>query len=250
MSGTEQARSFGDDAAAYDRARPSYPPALVDALVGDSASGLDVVDVGCGTGKFAELLAARGCRVLGVEHDERMAAVARGKGIEVEVAAFESWDPTGRTFDLVASAQAWHWVDQVAGAAKAAEVLRPGGGLAVVWNLLQHDPAVVAAFRSIYERIAPELAGSVVLGLTPTGDPLEGVEQTGRFEPQVHRTFDWDLAYTGDEWLDFLATHSDHHALAPERLDALLGAVGRAVDDLGGSITTHWTALCITAVRR
>jgi len=43
------AESFGADAEQYDRARPSYPGALVDRIVGGRA-GLDVLDVGCGTG--------------------------------------------------------------------------------------------------------------------------------------------------------------------------------------------------------
>ncbi len=47
------------------------------------------------------------------------------------MAAFEAWDPAGREFDAVISGQSWHWVDPVAGAAKAAQVLRPGGRLAV-----------------------------------------------------------------------------------------------------------------------
>ena len=51
-----------------------------------------MLDVGCGTGKVARELSARGLEVLGVELDERMAAIARGHGIEVELGAFEDWD--------------------------------------------------------------------------------------------------------------------------------------------------------------
>jgi hypothetical protein len=58
--------------------------------------------------------------VLGVEPDARMAAFARGSGVEVEVATFEAWDAAGRAFDAVVAGTAWHWVDPVAGAAKAA----------------------------------------------------------------------------------------------------------------------------------
>src|SRR5215469_2345211 len=120
------AESFGADAGRYDRARPSYPAALVDRIVAASP-GHDVLDVGCGTGIAARLLAAAGCRVLGVDPDDRMAAVARQAGLEVEVARFEDWNGAGREFDAVIAAQAWHWVDPVAGAANAARVLRPGG---------------------------------------------------------------------------------------------------------------------------
>lgn len=45
-----------------------------------------------------------------------MAAFARDRGLPVEVAAFEAWDPAGRAFDAVIAAQSWHWVDPAAGA--------------------------------------------------------------------------------------------------------------------------------------
>ena len=66
-----RAESFGGVAELYDRARPSYPPALIEELLSDGPR--QVLDVGCGTGIAGALLAMRGCEVLGVEVDERMA---------------------------------------------------------------------------------------------------------------------------------------------------------------------------------
>src|SRR4029077_6484020 len=127
------AESFGVDAERYDRTRPPYPAALVDRIIAVSP-GPDVLDVGCGTGIEARQFRAAGCRVLGVDPDARMADLARQSGVEVEVAAFEDWNPAGRAFDAVIAGQAWHWVDPVAGAVKAAQALHPGGRLAVFWN--------------------------------------------------------------------------------------------------------------------
>ena len=124
------AESFGSDAERYDRARPRYPEAMVRQVVAASP-GMDVLDVGCGTGIAARQFKAAGCRVLGVDPDARMADLARQFGVEVEVSAFESWDSGGREFDAVVAGQAWHWVDPVAGAAQAARALRPRGRLAV-----------------------------------------------------------------------------------------------------------------------
>jgi predicted TPR repeat methyltransferase len=104
-----RAESFGNVAQLYDRARPTYPPELVDSLLSDGPR--HVVDIGCGTGIAGALFAARGCEVTGVEVDPRMAAVAQTKGIEVEVASFEQWDDRGRRFELAISAQAWHWIE-------------------------------------------------------------------------------------------------------------------------------------------
>jgi SAM-dependent methyltransferase len=120
------AESFGADAERYDRARPSYPGALVDQIIAVSP-GRDVLDVGCGTGIAARQFQAAGCRVLGVDPDARMADLARRHGLEAEVAKFEDWDPAGRQWDAVVAGQAWHGVDPVAGAARAAQALRPAG---------------------------------------------------------------------------------------------------------------------------
>jgi SAM-dependent methyltransferase len=109
---------------------------MVDRIVAASP-GRDVLDVGIGTGVSARAFQAAGCRVLGVEVDARMAEFARGGGLEVDVAKFEDWDSAGRTFDAVIAGQTWHWIDPVAGAAKAAQVLRPDGRLAVFWNVFE-----------------------------------------------------------------------------------------------------------------
>ena len=90
---------------------------------------------------------AAGCRVLGVDPDARMAALARRHGSRrSRWPTFEDWEPAGRHFDAVVAGQSWHWVDPVAGAAKAARVLRPGGRLAVFWNVV---PAPARAGRGL-----------------------------------------------------------------------------------------------------
>lgn len=245
-----RAQSFGTDAVRYDRARPSYPPALVDALL--EGSPARVLDVGCGTGKAARLLAARGCAVLGVEPDERMAAVARAYGIPVEVAAFEGWDPGGRRFDLVASGQAWHWVDPITGPQKAAAVLPAGGRLAVFWNVGSQDPRTQAALDDTYKRYAPGLVkGYVPIGQTRAENEVHvrAMVATGAFEAPELRGFQWEHRYARDEWLDQLGTHSDHLLLPAEQLASLLAAVGAMIDELGGSLTVHYQTDLILARR-
>ena len=82
----ERSRLFDQQAEAYDRFRPTYPDAVIDELLGPVPAGLDVLDVGCGTGIASRQMAQRGAKVLGVELAPRMAEIARGHGIDVEVA--------------------------------------------------------------------------------------------------------------------------------------------------------------------
>ncbi|HEX7096284.1 MAG TPA: class I SAM-dependent methyltransferase [Acidimicrobiales bacterium] len=247
-----RAGSFGEDAEQYDRARPGYPSQLVDdLLVGDVR---DVLDVGCGTGKVARLLAARGCRVLGVEPDPRMAAIARQHGLMVEESTFELWDPRGRTFDLVVAGQSWHWVEPDRGATKAASVLRSNGRLAVFWNRALLPPEVKAAFADVYARVTPGLdRHSILLG--NVGDErFSATARSFRRDPALGNarlhTYRWQHRYTRDEWLDLVPTHSDHRTLPPPVLSRLLDELGAAIDAMGGSFGLTYETIVVSARRR
>jgi SAM-dependent methyltransferase len=244
-----RSRSFGEDAEAYDRSRPSYPAALLDDLLdGRDPTMTRVLDVGCGTGKVGRLFDARGCRVLGVEPDARMGEVARGHGLTVEVSAFEPWDRTGRTFDLLVSGQAWHWVDPFVGAQRAAAALEPGGRLAIFWNMLDHEPVTKAALAAVYDGYS-EIQRPVALGLRSERSPLTGIDETGAFGPQRIFVHEWSETHTKSEWLDQLPTHSDHRLLPPDRLASLLAAVGAVIDEHGGALRLEYETVCWTAER-
>ncbi len=220
--------------------------------------GPDLLDVGCGTGIASRQFQAAGCRVLGVEPDERMAEVARRLGgTEVDTATFEAWDPAGRKFDAVVAGQAWHWLDPVAGAAKAARILRPGGRLAAFWNVFQLPREVAEAFAAACRQAAPDvpfLAQAVAEPALDGYQPLfvkaiDGMRAADAFgEPERWR-FDWDWTYTRDAWLDQMPTQGAFTRLPPEKLAQVLEGVGTAIDGLGGSFTMRYTTVAVTATR-
>jgi SAM-dependent methyltransferase len=242
-----RAESFGEAALEYDRARPTYPAELVDDLM--TGEPRRVLDVGCGTGKAARLFAARGCGVLGVEPDPRMAEVARGHGLVVEVTTFEDWDADGRTFDLVISGQAWHWVDPSVGAAKAGSVLRAGASLGVFWNYIHLEDETKAALDAVYRAHAPTMLENYVLGTRARDAQAfrDALASSRLFDQPWIRQYDWDRRLSRAEWLDLLPTQSDHRVLPPQQRAQLLEGVGDAIDKLGGSVLVHWeTELIIT----
>ena len=243
-----RAQSFGAEAERYERTRPTYPAALVDDLISELPSA--VLDVGCGTGKAGRLFADRGCAVTGVEPDARMAEVARRFGIDVEVSTFEEWDPRGRRFDLVTAGQSWHWVDPSVGPPKARSVLRDGGRLAAFANVGHHEPEMEAALDVIYARYMPDQGDNLALGRirdeTRRGFMAAMAATPGLDQPE-HRTYEWDRDYTTAEWVDHLPSHSNHAALAPEALEALLADVGNAIDERGGVMHMHFVTTMVTA---
>ncbi|WP_141576952.1 class I SAM-dependent methyltransferase [Actinomadura sp. WMMA1423] len=247
------AESFGTDPDRYDRARPRYPDALVERIAA-ACPGPDVLDVGCGTGIEARQFRAAGCTVLGVEPDARMAEFARRGGLEVEVATFEAWDPAGRDFDAVVAGTAWHWVDPVAGAAKAAEVLRPGGRLAAFWHVFELPPQVTEALAAVYRRVVPDSPFNAVANRSAMETyqlmfdrAAEGIEAAGGFgEPEQWR-FDWEQTYTRDEWLDQMPTHGTLTWLQDAQREAVLEGVGEAIDAIGGRFTIPYATVAVTA---
>jgi SAM-dependent methyltransferase len=251
------AESFGADAERYDRTRPRYPDALVERIVAASP-GREILDVGCGTGIEARQFQAAGGKVLGVEPDPRMADFARRSGIEVEVATFEAWDAAGRKFDAVIAGTAWHWVDPVAGAAKAAQVLRPGGRLAPFHHVFQTPPEVMEALARVYRRVAPDSPFN--LGSQPARSALEGyqrlfakiadgIREVGGFSEPEQWRFEWERSYTRDEWLEQMPTFGNLTQLAPDKLAEVLAGVGAAIDAMGGSLTIGYTTVVVTAAR-
>jgi SAM-dependent methyltransferase len=248
------AESFGADADRYDRARPSYPDALIAAIIA-AGPGPDVLDVGCGTGIAARQFAARGCRVLGVDVDARMAEQARRHGIATEVATFEAWDARGRTFDAVVAGQAWHWIDPDAGARKAARVLRPDGRLAVFWNVFMPPDDVSAAFAAVYAKALPDsvpFRGTMPSLATYSAGfdkAADGIRGTAAFGDVEQWRFDWERTYSRDEWLDVVPTFGGHSTFPPAAQQEILAGVAAAVAAVGGSFTMGYAAVAVTAAR-
>lgn len=231
-----RAEGFGSDAERYDRTRPTYPDELV-AWLTDDAPGT-AVDVGCGTGQVAGLLVAAGWRVVGVEVDERMADVARAKGLTVDVARFEEWRPSVRDVDLVCCGQAWHWIDPDAGLDRAATVLRRGGRLVLFWNAYRYSSAVQDVIGEVYSRHAPELlVDSVSLGTADPGHSetdRAAIAAIGHFAEPTSRVFEHHRRLTIDQWLDELATHSSHQLLDPARTQPLVAELAEALTSVSG----------------
>ena len=248
------AESFGADAARYDRARPHYPDEMVARLVA-SSPGRDVLDVGVGTGIAARQFIAAGCRVLGVDVDERMAAFARDTGLDVEVAPFEEWHAAGRTFDAVIAGQTWHWVEPVAGSAKAASVLRPRGRFAAFWNAGRPPADLAEAFATVYRHVIPEVpmlgrVAPVAAGYSAFVDAtIEGLGATGAFDEPERWEIEWDRTYRRDEWLDQVPTSGGHSRFPADRLAALLDGIGAAIDEAGRAFVVRYTTVVVTAAR-
>ncbi|WP_102142213.1 class I SAM-dependent methyltransferase [Mycobacterium hubeiense] len=133
-SSQQRSLSFGAEAAAYERGRPSYPPEAIDWLLPPDAR--DVLDLGAGTGKLTTRLVERGLSVVAVDPIPEMLEVLSQSLPDTPalLGTAEEIPLPDDSVDAVLVAQAWHWFDRDRAVKEVARVLRPGGRLGLVWN--------------------------------------------------------------------------------------------------------------------
>ena len=189
----ERSLSFGSQAAAYERGRPSYPPEAIDWLLADNAR--DVLDLGAGTGKLTTRLVERGLSVIAVDPIAEMLEVLRSALPDTPalLGTAEHIPLPDNAVDAVLVAQAWHWFDPERAVAEVARVLRPGGRLGLVWNVRDDRLGWVKDFSRIvgleHDRVVtPDLPA-----------PFTDVE---------HHRVEWTNYVTPQALIDYVASRS------------------------------------------
>jgi SAM-dependent methyltransferase len=144
---------FGSSAHLYDMGRPGYPSAAIRWLSRRAGlrPGTRVVDLAAGTGKLSHALTATGAEVVAVEPLEAMRR-AIPSGIRAVEGTAEAIPLAPASVDAVTVGQAFHWFNGSAALAEIHRILRPGGALALLWNVRRMEDPIHAA---IEELIAP-----------------------------------------------------------------------------------------------
>jgi SAM-dependent methyltransferase len=225
---TDFARSFDRAADEYERGRPGYAEAALDAL-GLPADSV-VLDLAAGTGKLTRQLVPRFARVLAVEPLDRMRAQLERvvPGAEALVGTAESIPLEDDAVDAVFVAEAFHWFGTSAALDEIARVLRPGGTLAVLFNERdgELDPPLEQEVRDTLDELAlkkpPEVTVSSGLWRTPFPGPFEPLEEE-RFPHAVERD-------RGDV-LASIASWSVVAALPDDQRAVLLGRLGELIPE-------------------
>ena len=146
---------FDGVAGLYDATRRLYPDAMADAVIANAGigPGSAVLEIGCGTGQFTRQLAGRHLDVTAIDIGAAMVQTARRNvadaTVRFQACAFEDFTDGG-PFDLIVSASAFHWIDPGVGLVKAAQLLRPGGWLALLSTGERHPEPLQSRLRELW----------------------------------------------------------------------------------------------------
>ena len=228
----ELARSFGRIAAEYDAVRPDYAPEAVERMqealeLGPQAR---VVDLAAGSGTLTRALARAFADVVAIEPDDDMRAVLARRLPEVElfVGTAEQIPLPDASVDAMFVADAFHWFDGSKAVAEFDRVLRPGGGVALLWNLWWNDgedgtsdsldPPLPAAARALFDDVY--VRSGRAAARAEKADPVASFEDSAFGRPAME-LFERRRRLSGVEVLDLYATVSAVASLSVAEREAL-----------------------------
>jgi ubiquinone/menaquinone biosynthesis C-methylase UbiE len=180
---------FDDVAELYDATRRSYPNEIVEEIVrtAELEPGLSVLEIGCGTGQLTRRLAGRGLDITAIDIGPAMIAGSQRNvndpKVAFQVSSFEDFQAS-QAFDLIVSATAFHWVDPDLGLAKAADILRPSGWLALLSTGERYREPLRSTLRQLWAKYNPGQAKWVPGA--PWAEPLRETDLFGTVVEATH----------------------------------------------------------------
>jgi SAM-dependent methyltransferase len=278
VSPRQYGRVFDEVAVEYDRSRPGYPRELLEEAceIAGLVPGDLVLEIGCGSGQLTRDLLAAGLEVVAVEPGAQLLSLAAGNldGVgEVTFvnARFEDAQLPSRHFRAVFAASSFHWIDPDVSWAKVADLLAPGGTLALLQHCGLEEQRSLddqEALLTTLARIAPEIA-AVWPTYRDLPSLLEGVEQRRQNVSEVWAWIgSYDLAraeagrlfedaqvaavpilleQTAEEVNALLGTTSLYQRLSPRQRQEIQREYSALQERLGRSIRSSTVALLVTA---
>ena len=249
MAKEAPADAFGNSAREYELGRPRWPDELIDRVAGELELGSDatVLDLGAGTGKLTRDLVPRFGRVIAVEPDDAMRAVLEEGVPEAESLAgsAEAIPLPDASVDAVFTAEAFHWYASDESVGEIVRVLRPRGGLVILWNLDfgDPDPPMGEEVDRVID-VAFAKGGAPGIGKVLSGFWREPIAK-GPFEPLQESEVERSVTRTRDQWLANMLSVSSIAALSDADREEFAARLHELVPDVRyrWSIRTvaYWT---------
>jgi SAM-dependent methyltransferase len=216
-----------------------------------------VLEIGAGAGQATVRLAESAAAVVAVEPshalaDQLRARLTTARALEVVVAAFEDVDLAPASFDLVAAATAFHWLDAEVALPKIAACLRRGGWLALWWNVFG-DPLLPDPFHDATEPLLRNLVSGPSFGIGGVDYALDVAARSQElsgygFQDVEHEAVRWTLDLDATKTRQLYATYSNIARLPNDQKTAILDEIERIAQvEFGGRVERQMVTPIYTA---
>ena len=248
----------------YDEIRPSYPNKLIDDVISKTKidSSHRLLEIGAGTGKATLQFAEKGFRIHAVELGEDMAEILRAKcadykNVSLDVASFEQWiNPKSMHYDMIYSAQAFHWIDAEIKYKKCHDLLKDEGYLVLFWYTVCEDElpitreieakvdTIVESYASSYsiEKEKPERRKHD--GVTEDEKRKAEIEASGLFQLIEKKEYTQETRNNADQYLkvrkSIPAFASVLDRLEANVIDKMESEIRDVISYYGGYVSTQF----------
>jgi SAM-dependent methyltransferase len=247
--------AFNEVAAEYDRLRPGFIPELYEDIF--AYSGIDaswrVLEIGIGTGQATLPILDTGCSVTAVEIGDKLAEFTRQKfsdrpNLSVITTAFEDYHADDGSFDMVYSANAFHWIPEDIGYPKVFGLLQSGGTFARFRNHPnphKGSKQLNIEIQKLYDRYMPGDQAA------PAGSAADFSEDQSQQIAEIARAYGFvDISYklyhrtrtlSAEDYAALCCTYSNHLAIGAVALSAFAQEMKDVINSFGGTISIYDT---------
>lgn len=240
--------SFSEDPELYERMRPKYPEKLINDIIEKTSLSKEkeILEIGPGTGQITAPFVEKGYNITCIELGKDLATFLVNKfedyqNVKVINSSFEDWSSEGKNYDLIMSAQAFHWIDKQIGYLKVASLLKSGGFLALIW-IFTETIEFRAEFDTAYKKYIPNSKPPESIEIQIRTRYLE-IDSVKIFNNIKIFQYPFSIEYSTEDYLDLLNTYSDHRALENKIRTQLFKEIKEIIDYHGGKLKKSYVAV-------
>jgi SAM-dependent methyltransferase len=228
-----------------------YPAALFNDMLSYSRAPAvkRALEIGCGTGQATMSLAEQDIALTCIEPGAQLAELARRNlsgfsNVEIVCTRFEDWNPGHELFDLVIAANSIHWVKRRVRVRKTAQVLRPGGTLALFRSFPIGNGVALESSPESATGAAP------IINEEPQRLPKENeFRASGCFESFEEFRYESRQEYSADAYVKLLSTLNRYKTIEPVARNALFEKIRETILRHGGTVTLGYVTRLVLARR-
>jgi len=235
---TSRLKRFGNIAHDYTNFRPGYPRKLINKIYeySDLKDNSLLLEIGSGPGTATKQFTLKKHKIHCVEPNLEFILLAKNMPFNSKFIFhnnnFEDWDPVGKKFDLIFSAQAFHWINPNIGYRKLHQLLIDDGALALFWNMYPKSRNIFEdKVLNLYLTMIPNIS-AINYSKKIVAKRMLDIKNSGYFSNLVVKEFRWEQKFSAMEYIGYLNTFGNF-----ARLDVDIKE--KFFEDLQGIIKTH-----------